>query len=130
MARFYLTIVQAVLLYGADTWRVTSRDLTKLQSFHHRAARYMTGQHIRKTSETSWTYPNSEELLQKCRIFPIEVYLKRRRGTLRKYFDKYREVLLQKAMECKKHSKGVNKILWWNQEYIKKSGITQMSHFI
>ena len=72
MARFYLTIVQAVLLYGADTWTVTSRDLTKLQSFHNRAARYMTGQHIRKISETSWKYPNSEELLKNVEFFPLK----------------------------------------------------------
>ena len=78
MARFYVTIVQAVLLYGADTWTVNSRNLQKLQSFHNRAARYMTGQHIRKLSDTTWQYPSSESLLKKCRLFPIEEYLKRR----------------------------------------------------
>ena len=30
MATFYLTIVQAVLLYGADSWVVTKRDMDKL----------------------------------------------------------------------------------------------------
>ena len=35
MAKFYITIVQAVLLYGADSWVVTKRDMNKLQSFHH-----------------------------------------------------------------------------------------------
>ena len=27
MSRFYLTIVQAILLYGADSWTVTQDDL-------------------------------------------------------------------------------------------------------
>ena len=34
MAKFYITVVQAVLLYGADTWTVSKKDRNKLQSFH------------------------------------------------------------------------------------------------
>ena len=34
MARFYITVVQSVLLYGADSWTVSKRDHNKLQSFH------------------------------------------------------------------------------------------------
>ena len=129
MARFYLTIVQAVLLYGADTWTVSLRDLQKLQSFHNRAARYMTGQHIRKVTDEIWNCPSSKEVMKKCQLFPIEIYLQQRRGTLRRYFDTFREELIQQAMKCKQHSKGVNRILWWNQEYIKKELMEQLFLF-
>ena len=53
MARFYLTVVQAVLLYGADSWVVTDKDMLKLKSFHQRAIRHMTGAHIQKLNEMS-----------------------------------------------------------------------------
>ena len=56
MEKFYLTIVQAVLLYGADSWVVKKEDLRKLQSFHSRAIRYMTGTHIQKTMSGEWEY--------------------------------------------------------------------------
>jgi hypothetical protein len=36
MAKFYLAVVQAVLLYGADTWIVSKRAINRLRSFHHR----------------------------------------------------------------------------------------------
>ena len=46
IAKFYLTIVQAVLLYGADSWTITTKTLQQFQSFYNRALRYMTGKHI------------------------------------------------------------------------------------
>ena len=48
MAKFYMAVVQAISLYGADSWIVKDRDLRRLRSFHARVARYMTGMHIRK----------------------------------------------------------------------------------
>ena len=34
MGKFYIAIVQALLLYGADSWAVSGRSLRKLESFH------------------------------------------------------------------------------------------------
>ena len=48
MAKFYITVVQVVLLYGADTWVISKRDMQKLKSFHNKAIRYITEKHIRK----------------------------------------------------------------------------------
>ena len=35
MARYYVAVVQAVLLYGADSWTITKRDWSRLRSFHN-----------------------------------------------------------------------------------------------
>ena len=76
IAKFYLAIVQAVLLYGSDSWTVTNQNLIKLRSFHNRAVRYMTGEHIREIREDEWEYPNHETLLRKCGLFAIDTYVK------------------------------------------------------
>ena len=89
-----MTIVQAVLLYGADTWVVSKRNMDSLRSFHKRAMRYMTGLHIRKGEGDVWEYPDSEETREKCGLWDIEVYIQRRRGTLKKYLTRYRAQLL------------------------------------
>ena len=112
MAKFYMTVVQAVLLYGADSWTITKRNWKRLQAFHNRALRYMTGQHIRKGADGVWTYPNHESLEKKCGLFPIETYIKRRRGTLRKYLEENRKELLEEALDSKPPSKNSSKILW------------------
>lgn len=68
MARFYSAVVQSILLYGADSWVISQRDLSKLRSFHLRAVRYITGELIRKTEDNVWVYPDHVKLLKKSRI--------------------------------------------------------------
>ena len=63
IAKFYICVVQAVLLYGADSWTVSQRNKDKLQSFHRRVIRYITGTHIRRNGDDGWEYPKHEELL-------------------------------------------------------------------
>ena len=113
MAKFYLAVVQSVLLYGAESWVVSQRDLKILRSFHRRAVRYMTNNHIRKLDENEWVYPDHDSLERTCGLFDMNTYIKRRRGTLREYFEKFRPDLLREAEVEAKHSKDVNKLLWW-----------------
>ena len=129
MGKFYLTIVQAVLLYGADSWVVKKGDMRKLQSFHHRAVRYMSGTHIQKKINGEWVYPDHKDLLKKCGLLPIEEYIKRRRGTLVKFMEMYRGDLLRRAKICGRHCKDVNKILWWDQEFSTKSDMANLKYF-
>ena len=48
MGKFYLAVVQSVLLYGADSWVVSKRDMNKLRSFHRSAVWYTNNDHVRK----------------------------------------------------------------------------------
>ena len=112
MARFYMTVVQAVLLYGVDSWTVTKANMKRLEAFHHRAVRYMTGNHIRKRVDGSWEYPNHEELERECGLFQMDTYIRGRRGTLRKYLENEGKELLEEAMDSVPPSKTPNKVLW------------------
>jgi hypothetical protein len=62
MASIYKAVVQAVLLYGSESRVLTSGMLQKLDAFHHRCARYITGQHIRENPDGTWTYPPSMQI--------------------------------------------------------------------
>ena len=46
MSKFYLTVVQAILLCGAKSWVVNRREMDMLHSFLKRAIQNMTGKHI------------------------------------------------------------------------------------
>ena len=50
MGRFYVAVVQAVLLYGSESWTISARKLESLEGFQKKAMRYMTGRHIRQDS--------------------------------------------------------------------------------
>ena len=127
MSRFYLTIVQAVLLYGAESWAIFQRNMDLLKSFHWRSIRYMTGVHIAKQRDGAWFIPDHEELLRKCRLFPIETYIERRRGTLRMYMEDYRAELLMEADRGRGHCRDPHKIYWWNQRWIQKEEMANLS---
>ena len=90
----------------------------------------MTGQHIRKGADGVWTYPNHESLEKKCGLFLIETYIKRRRGTLRKYLEENRKELLEEALDSKPPSKNSSKILWWNQSFMSKEELKEMKNFL
>ena len=93
--------------------------MKRLQSFHNRVIRHITGEHICKRG-TEWKYPNHEELHKRAKILPIEKYVERRRGTLRKYLSEHRPELLEEARKTEHHCHDPNKILWWDQKYLEK----------
>jgi hypothetical protein len=45
-AKFYKAIVQSVLLYGSETWVLSSAVLARLKGFHLRAAYRMAKKHV------------------------------------------------------------------------------------
>lgn len=128
MAKFYICVVQAVLLSGADSWAVSNENMNKLQSFHRRATRYMTGSRIRKVGDNNWDLVHAE-LLKQCELFSIDTYLERRRGTLCKFLETYREDLLREAEECGRHCLNVHKVMWWKQPYLHKIDKASFSNF-
>ena len=93
--------------------------MKKLDSFHKRAIRHMTGSHIRKIGE-NWEYPDHRILFMESGLLPMEEYIEKRRGTLYQYLEKNRKALLERAKKSKRHCKEVNKILWWEQKHIGK----------
>ena len=96
---------------GSNTHTHTS-DMDKLNSFHLRVVRYLSGQHIRKREGGNWEYPNHKELLKKCGLFELDIYIQRRRGFLHKYLQKNKADLLESAKQSKRHCKDVHKIMW------------------
>ena len=78
----------------------------------------MSGKHIQKLADDSWEYPDHKKLLLECGLFPINTYIERRRGTLRRYLDENRRELMEETVSVRKHCKDVNKVLWWEQEHV------------
>ena len=120
MAKFYLVIVQAVFLYGADSWTITDRDYAAMGRFHKRAVRHITGQHIQRDAQGKWTYPDHNELLSKCGLQLIGVYVERRRGTLRLYLQECKVDLIREVQELHPPARDSHRVLWWNQEWREK----------
>ena len=85
-ARFYQAIVQAVLLYGSETWVISRTALARLEGFHIRAAYRMAKDHKPKRGPGNvWEYPRSEDVLRECGMKTMEEYIAIRRQTVATY---------------------------------------------
>jgi len=116
-AMFYKAVVQAVLLYGAETWSVTPVMLRALRGFHHRVARQLTGKVGRYLPrEDRWVYPPIDEALEEAGLFPIEVYLNRRQNHLVDYVAT--RPLLDLCQECTRPDGSSRAQLWWEQSNV------------
>jgi hypothetical protein len=77
MASIYKAVVQAVLLCGCESWVLTQQSERSLQSFHYKYARYITGQHIWKNTDGTWTCPKSSKVLEKANLLQIQAYIEK-----------------------------------------------------
>ncbi len=81
---FYKAIVQAILLYGSETWVITPDMLRVLESFHNRTA-HRIAQMMPKLVHGEWVYPSVRRARQKTGLYTIEHYLRKRQSTLAEY---------------------------------------------
>ncbi len=109
MGYFYKAIVQAVLLYGSESWVLTKSNMRQLRSFHSRVARFLTGRHIRQDRNGTWHYPPTAGVLEEAGLHSVEEYIQRRRDTVRMKFVFGRPIL----SECRQASGFNNKPVWW-----------------
>jgi hypothetical protein len=60
---FYKATIQAVLLFGSETWNLAPLGMACLEGFHLRAAWQMSGTQPWKRPDGTWKYPNLEKVL-------------------------------------------------------------------
>ena len=111
MGYFYKAVVQAVLLYGSETWTLTEGLKRQFQSFHSRVARFLTGKHIRPLEDGSWHCPPTEDVLQEAGLETVEEYILRRRQTVRG-FVRHRPMYLHCMLSAAERV-SARKTVWW-----------------
>jgi hypothetical protein len=113
MGIFYKVIVQTVLLYGSESWVISSAQMKQLRSFHHRCARYIARRHIKQKEDGTWFHPPSHEVLEECGLLPIEDYIQKRKDTVMKYARG--RPILDECMASSQASGANGHFVWWSQ---------------
>jgi hypothetical protein len=111
MASFYKAIIQAVLLYGADSWVLTQEMERKLQSFHHRCARYIARKHIRKDGHGQWIAPPSDQVLHSLGLQTVKAYIQQRKNTVSTYAAT--TDIFKQCEESQPLVSAPNRLVWW-----------------
>ncbi len=72
---FYTTTIQAVLLFGSESWKLSPSSLNSLEGFHIRASRCMAGKIPMQNLNGTWTYPSLREVLKAVGLWTIDHYI-------------------------------------------------------
>uniref|UniRef100_A0A7S0FHZ4 Uncharacterized protein n=1 Tax=Minutocellus polymorphus TaxID=265543 RepID=A0A7S0FHZ4_9STRA len=110
---FYVDVVQQILLYGSETWTVSPRVLSALESLHHRVARRLAGKMPRRLPDGSWECPSLEKALEEAGLFPISEYVARRQRTVAQYIAL--RPIYDIAVEEGRQRGTSTSMRWWEQ---------------
>jgi hypothetical protein len=113
-AKFYKAVVQAVLLYGSETWNLAKAVWARLEGFHVRAAYRMLQVHWPKwVAGNQWKYPKTSDILEEYGMATMQHYIKKRRATMAIYIADRPILEACQKWECKRdlHLRQ----WWWEQ---------------
>ncbi len=72
---FYRATVQAVQLFGSETWKLSPSSLKSLDGFHLRVAGCMAGMQPTRNPDGTWTFPSSKDVLKAVGLKMIDHYI-------------------------------------------------------
>ena len=110
---FYKATVQAVLLFGSETWNLSPLSLKSLEGFHIRAARRMAGMQPKRNPDGTWKYPNSGEVLKAVGLRTIDHYIGVRRETIAKFIVD--RPLFRLCRDGGRKRGSTRRTFWWEQ---------------
>ena len=77
--------MQAVLIFGSETWVVTAHTGKALGGFQDQVARWLTGRLPRRTLDRKWTYTSAATAQEEAGLLTMEEYIRRRQNTVVQY---------------------------------------------
>ena len=120
------SVVQSVLLFGAETWVVTSHMGRVLRILQDQVAQQMTGRLPRRRSDGRWEYTLVEAAREEAAFEPMETYIRKIQNMVSQYYIAMRPILeLCEATERKRG--GWVDMWWWEQAELDLAGAREMS---
>jgi hypothetical protein len=111
---FYKTTVQAVLLFGSESWTLSPVTLRQLEGFHLRAAYRMAIRHKPERGPNgTWKYPATVDVLEEVGLRTAEEYIAVRRQTIAAYV--VNRPVFWACVEGERMRGTVPHTWWWEQ---------------
>ena len=85
VGRFYVALVQAVLMFGSEMWVLTPRLEKYLEGFHHQLVQRMAGMVPKRRQDGAWVYTPIGTTLEMVGLEEIRVYIAHRQNTVAHY---------------------------------------------
>ena len=106
---FYKATVQSVLLFGSKTWVLSPATLQRLEGFHVKVARRMTGL-LPKTVGGLWKFTKMKTVLVAASLHIIKHYVQVRRARILRWVE---DRLIPKLCRESERRRGTTPRLYW-----------------
>eukprot|EP00985_Skeletonema_marinoi_P020434 scaffold12160_cov75-Skeletonema_marinoi.AAC.6 len=112
---FFKAIVQAVLLYGSETWVLTDSAMRCLEGFYYRATCRMARENRPKKNRQTgeWTYPARKDVFEEVGLYTLTEYIDRRRKTIGDYISTDRSIFDLCRCRNGERRRGTSSRRWW-----------------
>ena len=80
--KFYRAVIQAVLLFGAETWVLLAPMAQRLEIVHVGFLRQVTKLKAKRLRDGFWRMVAADKVLQGAVTQPLQTYLDRRQATV------------------------------------------------
>merc|ERR1712224_418293 len=104
----------SVLLYGSETWAWSKRMVDTVRGFHHRAARFLSGNPPWRSQDGTYWYLPAEDAMEACGLLPIQVYIARQRARNLDYVQQ-RPIYDLCANATRSPGTPARTVFWWEQ---------------
>jgi hypothetical protein len=125
--KFYKAIIQSILIFGLESWTISTAIINKLNSFHRQCARFIIGKHIHLLENNTWSYPNRQETLETKGLRTIEEYIDKGKQTVKTYAQS--TAIYKECNELKASPRYSAQITWWkdleNEQSVKDKKIIE-----
>ena len=102
-----------MLLFGAETWVVTTKMERALSGFLHGAARRLTGRQERREKDGDWHYPSLEGAMPDAGLTDIRTSILKRQNTVAQYIATRPLLDLCEGARAREGAKVP--LRWWDQ---------------
>ena len=117
----YVEVVQAVFLYGSETWVTTLHIGRAFGGSHQNVDRRLTVRKPRRGRYGRWLYPPLSEGMDEAGLRDVEAYIYRLQNTVSQFIATRPIIDLCLATERHPWSRVVNR--WWDQEGLDSEGM-------
>ena len=119
LAKFYWYVVQAVLLFGAETWVLLVAMLKKLEGVHVGFLQHTRGMKAQRLGDAIWKKEGQYRVLQAAGTEPLREYIDKRQEAVAEWVD-LRTIFEVYKMDLVYAGGGRLRELWWHQKAAEK----------
>ena len=98
---FYITMVQAVLIYGSKKWVMSPHIGKMLGGSHHRFACRLTGGQTKRKLDGMWDNPALLEAMEEAGIQELETYVTHHHNTATQFIET--STIMDLCLEAERH---------------------------